>query len=69
MLSKKARQEANCRHFAESGIRPETDGRLRSLISAGSPLNAVRRLRNNLSGLRKRMIFCESWSMPARQLM
>ena len=28
MLSKKARQEANCRHFAESGIRPETDGRV-----------------------------------------
>ncbi len=28
MLSEKARQEANCRHFAESGIRPETDGRV-----------------------------------------
>lgn len=26
--SEKARQEATCRHFAESGIRRETDGRV-----------------------------------------
>lgn len=26
--SEKTRQEANCRHFAESGLRTETDGRV-----------------------------------------